>query len=175
MKSDIGVLIGKAREDAKLTQDQFGKKYNISGPAVFKFEKGYVRPSLELWLLMARDIDITEAQAVLLWARAKLPPKYQNLIDVETPAAVKEANRKVGRAKKTAKANSPEEMRKNILEDPNAPSGLKRLLNDNDLWALYKPQVHEIELLLNTFTPMGHGSKSSYREALRLVREFTGS
>ena len=173
MRSEIGTLIAKSRQDAGLTQDQFGRKYNVSGPAIFKFEKGYVRPSLDLWLMMARDMELSEQQAVLMWVRGKLPRKYQHLIDVETPKAVKEAQKKY-KTRKT-KSNDPDELRKSILEDRNAPSGLKRLLKDEDLWALYKPQVHELELLANTFGEMGHGSKSSYREALRLVREFTAS
>lgn len=176
MKSEIGTMISKARQDAGLTQDQFGRKYNVSGPAIFKFEKGYVRPSLDLWLLMARDMELSEQQAVLMWVRGKLPRKYQHLIDVETPKAVKEAQRAYSRSKKKgSKANTSDELRQEIMNDRNAPSGLKRLLKDEDLWALYKPQMHELDTLRNVFGEMGHGSKSSYREALRLVREFTGS
>ena len=53
--------------------------------------------------------------------------------------------------------------------------GLRELLKDDDLWALYKPTGHEINLLRDLFSPLGRGSKSAYREALRLVREFTHS
>lgn len=48
MKKYIGGIIYKSRKSRKLTQDEFGEIYGVSGPAIFKFEKGYVRPSLKL-------------------------------------------------------------------------------------------------------------------------------
>ena len=50
----------------------------VSGPAIFKFEKNYVKPSLELWLKIARDCGLEERQAVLLWVKAKLPEQYHD-------------------------------------------------------------------------------------------------
>ena len=77
MDTEIGDLILNSRAKMSLTQDQFAKKYNITGPAIFKFEKSYVKPALRLWLEMAKDMKVSEKQAVLLWIRAKLPDKYQ--------------------------------------------------------------------------------------------------
>jgi len=88
-KSEIGTLIADSRSNLALTQDQFGRKYNVSGPAIFKFEKGYVSPSLELWLQIAKDIGLTEQVAVVLWVKSKLPKKYQGYISTEA-LAVKE-------------------------------------------------------------------------------------
>ena len=82
-KSEIGTLIADSRSNLGLTQDQFGRKYNVSGPAIFKFEKSYVSPSLELWLQIAKDIGLTEQVAVILWVKSKLPKKYQGYIVTE--------------------------------------------------------------------------------------------
>lgn len=171
MKSEIAGLIGKNRSNLGLTQDQFGRKYNVSGPAIFKFEKGYVKPSLDLWLQMAKDMTVNEQTAVLMWLRAKLPRKYQNFIDLEPvlkevkkPSRVKESDKQL--------PSDPEEARKIVVADRAAPAGLKKLLKDNDLWSLYKPTSLEIQTLRFLFGQLGEGTKSSFREALRLVREF---
>jgi DNA-binding XRE family transcriptional regulator len=173
----IGSLIGRSRADSGLTQDQFGRKYNVSGPAIFKFEKGYVKPSLDLWLEMAKDVNLSEQKAVLMWVREKLPKKFQDFISLEPPMMAKEAGAKYGKGKRQAGAKAraaadPEAVRKEILADRLAPKGLKRLLRDDDLWALYRPQSEELVILKDVFGQMGDGSKSSYGEALRLVREF---
>ena len=39
----------------------------------------------------------------------------------------------------------------------------------------YKPTGHEINMLRDTFGPLGKGSKTTYREALRIIREFAHS
>ena len=172
MKTEIGELIADSRSHLNLTQDQFGRKYGVSGPAIFKFEKSYVKPSLVLWLQMARDLGVDEKKAVLMWVRAKLPKKYQAFVNLE-PAAVQEKPAAYkGKAPKPKKLPSAEELRKAILADRSAPKGLKALLKDDDIWNLYKPKAGEIELRRTTFGTLGDGNKSTFREALRLVREF---
>ena len=42
MEIIIGTKITELRKTLGLTQDQFGVRYGVSGPAVFKFEKGFV-------------------------------------------------------------------------------------------------------------------------------------
>ena len=133
IKNDIGAVIAKARTDSGLTQDQFGRKYNVSGPAIFKFEKGYVKPSLDLWLLMAKDVDVPEQAAVMMWVRAKLPRKYQGFIALDAPV-VKESAKDAKAKSKIEKAASPEEAKEMVLNDRNVPKGLKRLLKD-EYWA----------------------------------------
>ncbi|HBF33487.1 TPA: hypothetical protein DDW35_02865 [Candidatus Sumerlaeota bacterium] len=172
MKSEIGALIAECREKSGLTQDQFGQKYSVSGPAIFKFEKGYVKPSLDLWLQFAKDLSITEQQAVLLWIKAKLPKKYQAFISLEAPV-VREDAKGYGRKSKLDGITDATKAREVVLSERTMPKGLKRLLKDDDLWELYKPQASEITTLAVVFGKLGDGTKSSYREALRLVREFS--
>ncbi|MCH7981679.1 MAG: helix-turn-helix transcriptional regulator, partial [Proteobacteria bacterium] len=74
----------KSRLAMGLTQDEFGLRYSVSGPAIFKFEKGFVRPSLKLWLRIARDAELTERRAVLMWLQSKIPPQYQQYVDLAT-------------------------------------------------------------------------------------------
>lgn len=175
MEGDIGTLIAKSRTKMALTQDQFGRKYSVSGPAIFKFEKGYVKPSLELWLKIAKDISISEQTAVLMWIKAKLPKKFQSFIDPAV-AAVGEGEPEYSTRKAAVeeKAIDPKDARKQALADSATPAGLKQLLKDEDLWALYKPTGKEIQILKTVFGQLGAGTKSAYREALRLVREFSG-
>ena len=172
MKSEIGSLIAQSRANLGLTQDQFGRKYGVSGPAIFKFEKGYVKPSLDLWLHMAKDMNVAEQVAVLMWVRGRLPKKYQDFISLE-PSTAREGAKKYGKASSdTAVKSNPTVLRKTILADRSAPQGLKEMLKDSDLWSLYQPTGHEIHTLRYVFGNLGDGSKSAYREALRLVREF---
>ena len=175
MDKEIGSLIAQNRKEVGLTQDQYGKKYNVSGPAIFKFERGQVKPSLILWLKMAKDLNVTENKAVLMWVRRLLPKKYQGFIELE-PATVQESRGKYGktaRGRAAGKSATPTEARNKVLADPGTPRGLKQLLKDDDLWTLYKPTTEEIDVLKEIFGRLGNGSKSSYRQALRLVREFT--
>ena len=175
MEGNIGILITNSRAKLGLTQDQFGRKYGVSGPAIFKFEKGYVKPSLDLWLRIAKDMDLSEQQAVLLWVRSKLPKKYQSFVNAEAPAA---ADKGSGAARKqksaAARQIDPKEARKLILAESCAPKGLKMLLKDEKLLALYKPTGAEVQILRSVFGQLGDGTKSAYREALRLIREFSG-
>jgi hypothetical protein len=175
----LGEIIYRSRLDQDLTQDEYGAKFSVTGPAIFKFEKNYVRPSLELWLNMARDADIPERRAVLLWIKSKLPEKYQDYVELQSAAADKEnggkGSKKKGGKPDYSKHEDRERMRAVADEDKSLPKGLRELFNDEELWALYKPTGHEINMLRDMFGPLGRGSKSAYREALRLIREFTHS
>jgi DNA-binding XRE family transcriptional regulator len=178
MKNYLGDIIYNSRQKDNLTQDQYGAKYNVSGPAIFKFEKGYVKPSLELWLKMAADATITERRAVLLWVKSKLPDEYQEYIELQS-AAVAESEaeyvKKKGKKADYSKFETREQMRDLIDKDKTLPKGLKELLEDDELWALYKPTGHEVNMIRDLFGPLGRGTKVAYREALRLVREFAHS
>ena len=46
----LAKVIHKSRLERNLTQDEYGVRNDNSGPAVFKFEKGYIQPSFELRL-----------------------------------------------------------------------------------------------------------------------------
>ena len=66
-------------------------------------------------------------------------------------------------------------MREQMDKDKAMPKGLRDLLEDDELWSLYKPTGHELNMLRDLFGPLGRGTKQAYREALRLVREFAHS
>lgn len=178
MKNYLGDIIYASRQKENLTQDQYGAKYSVSGPAIFKFEKGYVKPSLELWLKMAEDSGISQRRAVLLWVKSKLPDEFQEYIELQS-AAVAESEaeyvKKKGKKPDYSKFESRDQMRDILDKDKTLPKGLRELLEDDELWGLYKPTGHEVNMLRDTFGMLGRGSKTSYREALRLIREFAHS
>lgn len=178
MENYLGDIIFESRQRDNLTQDQYGAKYNVSGPAVFKFEKGYVKPSLELWLKMAADAKISQRRAVLLHVKSKLPEQFQNFIELQSPAAADaeaEYAKKKGQKPDYSKFESRGQMREAVAKDKDLPKGLQELLEDDEIWALYKPTGHEINMLRDSFGPLGKGSKVTFREALRLIREFAHS
>jgi DNA-binding XRE family transcriptional regulator len=177
MKNYLGDIVYNSRQRGNLTQDQYGSKYSVSGPAIFKFEKGYVKPSLELWLKMGLDAGISERRAVLLWVKSKLPEKYQEYIEMQS-AAVAESGEQYAKKSKSKRTDysrfeTREDMRAAYAKDKNLPEGLRQLLDDDELWALYKPTGHEINMLRDIFGPIGKGSIVQFREALRLIREFS--
>lgn len=182
-KNYLGEIIYRSRMDNDLTQDEFGSRYNVSGPAVFKFEKGYVRPSLELWLKMASDAGIPERRSVLLWLKSKLPAEYQDYVELQGAAVAERAAAygKGGKRKKDDKRvdysrfEERAAMQEAAAKDKTLPKALREFLDDDELWALFKPTGHEVNMLRDVFAPLGRGSKSAYREALRLIREFTHS
>ena len=178
MKNYLGDIIYQNRQKNDLTQDQYGARYSVSGPAIFKFEKGYVKPSLELWLKMAADSDISERRAVLLWVKSKLPEEYQEYIEL-AGAAVAESEadyaKKKGKKPDYSKFETRETIREFMDKDKTLPKGLRDLFEDDELWGLYKPTGHEINILRDIFGPLGRGSKTAFREALRLIREFAHS
>ena len=88
MKKDfLGHIIQGTRSNLALTQDEFGARYEVSGPAIFKFEKGYARPSLDLWMRISVDANLSQRRAVLLWLKSKLPEKYQEYVELQSAAA----------------------------------------------------------------------------------------
>ena len=60
-------------------------------------------------------------------------------------------------------------------KDAKLPKALRDVLKDDDLWQLFKPTGHEINLVRDMFGGLGRVPKSAYRDALRLVREFCHS
>jgi DNA-binding XRE family transcriptional regulator len=178
MQNYIGDIIYESRQRDNLTQDQYGAMYNVSGPAIFKFENCYVRPSLELWLKMAANAELSQRRAVLLWVKSMLPEQFQEYIEMQAVAAAEsetEKAKKKGAKPDYSKFENRDQMREILSKDTMLPKGLRELLDDDELWALYKPTGHEVNMLRDTFGPLGKGSKVSFREALRLIREFAHS
>lgn len=176
MENILGARIAQSRENMKLTQDQFGARYGVSGPAIFKFEKGYVKPSLELWMKMARDCGIPEKKAVLLWIKAKLPQQYQSYIDLSA-AAVAEPEAPYERRERPnyGRIADLHELRKRMAEDQSLPPGLRSLAGDDEFWALYRPTGQEVQLVVEKFSNYVEAREALFRDAFRLVREFIRS
>jgi len=177
MENLLGKEIYENRVAQGLTQDQFGSKYRVTGPAIFKFEKGYVKPSLVLWLKMAKEFEIPETRSVLMWIRSRLPDEFQNLIQIQDQPIVleEEAAYAPSRKKDYSKFGDREEMRKAILKDTKIPREMKTFLKSEEVWGIYKPTGAEINILRDRFANLGQGCAEAYREALRVLRMFTGS
>jgi transcriptional regulator with XRE-family HTH domain len=173
--NEIGRRIYDIRKNLKLTQDEFGRRYDISGPAVFKFEKGKVKPSLELWLRIAKDMGMPESRAVLIWAREKLPEKYREYIDINAMLHEDESEYAGKGRADYLNIRDVKQLRKAAAEDPSLPAGLKELLEDDELWALYQPTGQELHALKKMFGGLGGGRKEQFRAALHLVRDFSRS
>ena len=58
MDNRIGKTIERYRKSLGKTQDQLGAMYSVTGPAIFKFEKGYVKP-----VVRVLDLSYAEAQS----------------------------------------------------------------------------------------------------------------
>ncbi len=162
----IAQQLQRYRKRLKVTQDQLGAEYKVSGPAIFKFEKGYVVPSLRLWVQLAKAMDIERRQAVLMWAKDRLPDRYQDFISLDAGFVRKSSN--------YARLKSALKLRAAMLKDKWLPSGLQDLAKSDPLWAMYKPTGAEIDLLRNIFSRLGEGTARDFCDGLRLVREFGG-
>jgi len=176
MENILGSRIAESREKLGLTQDQFGARYGVSGPAVFKFEKGYVKPSLDLWLKMAQECGIAEKKAVLMWLKAKLPREYQSYIDL-SGAAISEPAATYGTQERPnyARIGDPRELRQRLQADPTLPDGIKAMLQDDEFWALYRPSGEEIQLLIEKFGNYREAKEALFRDAIRMTRAFIRS
>ena len=176
MPNFLGQKIFQLRRKLRLTQDQFGSRYDVSGPAIFKFEKGYVNPSLELWLRIARDCGMSERDGVMLWVKAKLPDKYHDFVQIDpTSEMAAEASVKYGELAdlpEYMKIANREDLRQALAQDPEVPAGLRELILDNDFWAVFKPTGSEIYGIIQKFGMFSEGKREHFGEALRLVRVF---
>ncbi|MCD6385649.1 hypothetical protein J7M23_07695, partial [Candidatus Sumerlaeota bacterium] len=151
--------------------------FGVSGPAIFKFEKGFVRPSLDLWLRIATALKIPERKAVLMWIKDRLPDKYQHIINVKRQEVIAEEPEEYkveeGAVDYTTIPDR-KQLRKVALADDTLPRGLRSLIRDEEIWAAYKPTGDEIVFLRDTFGKFPRATKALFREALRLYRLFTG-
>ena len=170
MGTPIGDLIFRERKRLELTQDQFGQQYQVSGPAVFKFEKGFVNPSLRLWFRMAHDMEIDDGDAVVLWCKSKLAPEMREFI---ARSGKRDVLKKHGLKTGTfSHHRTPESLRKALIAAKNIPKGLQSLAQDKEVWTIYKPTGREIDRLLSAFGPYGDTKKGRWLEALRVIKSF---
>jgi transcriptional regulator with XRE-family HTH domain len=179
----LGEFIRQDRQTKDLTQDEYGMKFDVSGPAIFKFERGFVRPSLKLWMEIAKGLDIPERRAALLWLKESLPKAYQQYLQInhDAPKPSSSRGKTAGRGADRSGAcdysrfDRTGEMRAAIAEDPDLPAPLREMLDDDILWSAFKPTGHEVNFLRDLIAPLGRGSVPAYRDALLLIREFTHS
>jgi DNA-binding XRE family transcriptional regulator len=180
MANFLGKRIFELRSKLHLTQDQFGAKYGVSGPAIFKFEKNYVKPSLALWLKIARDCGLEERQAVLLWVKAKLPDQYHDFIEVlpTTEEGIAEQAIRYGQMEGKVdymRVVDREQLRQAILNDEDIPSGLREIVLDEDFWVVFRPTGPEIHATIQKFGMYRTGKREYFGESLRLIRNFLGN
>ncbi len=163
MSGSVSGRILSHRQKNGETQDQFGRRYGVSGPAIFKFEKGFINPKLSLWLSITKDMSMDPRRAVNMWVKNGLPEQYQNAL-CPPPSAMLEENRFSG-------IHNSANLSKTIVADKSVPHALVEFAQ-SDEWALYSPTGEEIDLLLHLFGDMADGSVRTICEAIRLVRNF---
>ena len=140
------------RSEHDLTQADLAVRFGVSGPAIFKFEKGFVTPSLRLWLKIAASMGIPEKEAVLLWVREKTPKNVRNLID-DTTALDLEGLRADLMAQPES-SDSHRRIRDILSDNPDLPPVLKTFVNTSALWDVLKPTAQEA-LLPHRVGPRG--------------------
>ena len=99
------------------------------------------------------------------------PPQYQCYVDTTgTMQAAPGAKSK--KPPDYSHLKKREAIRRKAKDDSSLPRGLRELIEDDELWALYQPTGDEIQTLRSTFGAIGEGTKGVHRDALRLVREL---
>ena len=94
--STLGSRMMGFRKGQKLTQTHLADRYHVSAVAILKLENGFVTPSLKLWETIAADMGIPIREAILLWAKEKLPPRYQFLIKAPPRAGCGVPEQRIG-------------------------------------------------------------------------------
>lgn len=166
--SIIGTRIMAFRMESKLTQADLADRYEISGPAVFKFEKGFVTPSLKLWLKMAEDMDIPEKEAVRMWVKEKLPPKMQKLVREQPPL-----DPEVLKAELEKLATEPDgcdKLRELIMSHPDITPSLKSFAGEKEMWSILKPSAKEVLFLIKLDRLMPRLTVSQFRDMMVVGR-----
>lgn len=169
----MGEIINQSRMERELTQDEFGMEYGVSGPAIFKFEKGYVRPSVRLWMPIAKDAGLDECTAIRMWVRGKVPAKYRHHVTLgrdETSAngAGKKRKGKPTFAQIEAKLGRTAMLQQAVKV---GPRGFKKALLDEQFVAVFDPDGGEVDRTLAFLDRNGPGKDHTAREVFRLVRD----
>src|SRR6185295_8772998 len=123
MKNILADIIFANRKRDSLTQEQYGAKYGVSGAEIFNLAKGYLRPSLALWLRMAKDAQIPERRAVLLWVKSKLPEPFQEYVELLSAVDLEAENQATGKSKNPdyAKLSTREQVTQQLTNDKTMP------------------------------------------------------
>ncbi len=168
--SPLGSRIMNYRKARKLTQADLAERYNVSGPAIFKFEKGFVTPSLKLWQKIAANIGIPEKEAVLIWVREKLPPQMKNLISEAQMLDVGEVEKDLKAA--AAEPQGRKKMREFLLDNAELSPALKKFVGNNEMWDTLKPTCEELMFLVELTRKVTLFSVNQFRDAMMVVRNI---
>ena len=97
----------------------------------------------------------------------------------------KKAKKALEKAAKQAKGKSGtinyrsvlerDDLRTAIESDKKLHKAFRDALLDEEVWEVFKPVGAEVQIVRDCFAPLGKGTPHAYREALRLVREFSYS
>ena len=103
------------------------------------------------------------------------PTAQSGFIDVSS-AAVSEPGDDHYPAAKTdyARITNAKQIREKLLDDCSLPQGLRSLLGDEEIWALYSPTALEIRLVIEKFGKYVEADEPLFREVLGLVRSSCG-
>jgi len=168
--STLGARIMKFRKSHGLTQADLAERYKVSGPAIFKFEKGFVIPSLKLWLAISSDMGIPEKEAVLVWVREKMPARFHSLVKAKPSFDVAPL-----RAELEAMAKDTpglKRMREVILSHPEISPSLKKFVGNNEMWNIFKPTSKELLFLIELDKTYTLISLRQFREAMIVARQI---
>lgn len=166
----LGSRIFKFRKGNKLTQMDLAERYKVSGPAIFKFEKGFVTPSLKLWLIIAADMGIPEKEAVLLWIKEKVPKKFHFLIQTNQNLDVSALEKELKEASK--QDDSLRIMREVILNNPEISPSLKKFVGNKEMWGIFKPNCDELTFLIELDNNYPRITLAQFREAMIVARQI---
>jgi len=156
------------RKSNKLTQADLAQRYEVSGPAVFKFEKGFVTPSLKLWQKIAADMDIPEKEAVLLWIKEKLPVRMHPHLTISAALDVDALKVEL---EKAGKDPSPQEaIREVVLANPDITPSLKNFASERAMWSVFKPTLKEVLFLVEIDHHLPRLSVNQFRDLLVVAR-----
>ena len=168
--SVLGSYIMNSRKERNLTQADLADRFNVSVPAIFKFEKGFVTPSLKLWLRIAAEINIPEKKAVLLWVREKLPRRIRKYAPEPLPGDIDALVQDLTEASRGADAH--EGMRRLILASPDVAPALRRFVENDVAWDTLKPTIDEVIFLLGVEELLPDRSPEDFRDLLLVARRI---
>ena len=168
LNTELGKILLDYRKKLRLTQVVLAARYNLSGSGLFKIEKGFLLPSLPLWLKMANDIGIPEKNAILIWVKDRLPARYKKLIRLG-----RKFKADFFRKKLEALGNgSHEQRRTTVLNDPEISPALKKFISNNQTWENFQPTIKELGFLAELGESYPQISVSQLREAVLIAREI---
>lgn len=168
--ASVGDRIVQFRKARNLTQVALADRYKVSAPAIFKFEKGFISPSLKLWLKMAADMGIPEREAVLTWVRDRLPEKHRKIIPDVSRTDPTDLKRRM--QKHSNGSESRETIRDLILNHPDISPSLKAFLSEERIWKILQLSADEMEFLIDLDRRYPRISIEQFREAVLCGREI---